>query len=119
MTKIVLQYSTFIQEYFIPRFSYNYKRRSIQWNNLWFGLALYPGDKKILKILQIFIIQNDNYSFQTKSIYGDCNKDETLIFQKKSIYITAEIMKLTSYDFWTSDKEFIWRMICVWDKDEV
>ncbi|MED5255094.1 MAG: hypothetical protein VX592_03150, partial [Chloroflexota bacterium] len=26
--------------------------------------------------------------------------------------------ELTSYDFWVSDKDYMWRMICVWDKDK-
>ena len=104
---------------FIPRFSYSIKdAQSIE--KLWFGLALYPGDKKNdFKNLTDLYYSNDNYSFQSKGVYGDCNKDENSYLDSKiSTIYNCRNNELASYDFWVSDKDYMWRMICVWDKDK-
>ena len=47
----------------------------------------------ILMNLTDLYYSNDNYSFQSKGVYGDCNKDENSYLDSKLVpYITAEIM---------------------------
>ena len=104
---------------FIPRFSYNLLD-SNSMEQLWFGLALYPGDQSqnIENITDSFY-NNDAFSAQTKSIYGECIKDSnSYLSTEKSIIYNCKNNEIMSYDYWTSDDEFIWRMICVWQKDE-
>ena len=35
-----------------------------------------------------------------------------------STIYNCENNELRSYDFWVSDKDYMWRMICVWDTDK-
>ena len=104
---------------FIPRFSYNLLD-SNSMEKLWFGLALYPGDQsQNIEIITDSFYNNDAFSAQTKSIYGECIKDSnSYLSTEKSIIYNCKNNEIKSYDYWTSDDEFIWRMICVWQKDE-
>ena len=104
---------------FIPRFSFSIKNaQSIE--KLWFGLALYTGDKKndFKKLTDQYYL-NDNYSFQSKGVYGDCMRDDnSYLDSSKSTIYNCINNELKSYDYWVSDNDYIWRMICVWDEDK-
>ena len=104
---------------FIPRFSYSIKNdQSIE--KLWFGLALYPADKKNkFKNLTDLYYSDNNYSFQSIGAYGECIKDESSYLDSKTSTIyNCKNNELMSYDFWVDDTDYIWRMICVWDEDK-
>ena len=104
---------------FIPRFSYNLVD-GLSEEKMWFGLALYPLDKKNdLNSVTDFFYNDDEFGQPTKSIYGDCKKDQGSNFSTSTsaLYICSD-GQINSYDYWVTDEEFMWKMKCVWREDQ-
>ena len=44
--------------------------------------------------------------------------DNSYLDSIKSTIYNCINNELKSYDYWVSDNDYIWRMICVWDEDK-
>ena len=75
-------------------------------------------DNKRVKEL-IKLVNDDEFGQPTKSIYGDCKKDQGSNFSTSTsaLYICSD-GQINSYDYWVTDEEFMWKMKCVWREDQ-